>query len=1397
MAIEKVITSFQRVKQDDGTYAIILPITSTENVYIDIAEGKTLGDFLENEGRPTTINTVPTEEDRFKLTSASVKLMDIVKVTETNKLYFIVDLENLDNEAGYEAISSVDADTTMMRDNNRNGVTTITDAYAVKDITPPSADKQLLIQLPTTAFSGNEIDMELTLNCDNSTKFTYRTDTNIKLAEILQKKDNKNDIIGDISPDCRFVFVSEDVNSKPEEWEHCNYKLYRNSGTKFTEIPFEIIFPPTAIDKRIKKVKFSKSSEIFIIVIENHIIYYNIRLDRFDYLGYKVINHIHDLDFLNNDDIITTYDILIPWTTKTTPVGDFGSVCYGNGIYVAVGYVSKISTSVIMTSIDGITWTPRTVPPGTRQLVSVCVGNGLFVAVSSGYNPDITDSVLTSPDGITWTPRTNTPHNSWKTVCFGNGLFVAVGGSASIPAMSSPDGIDWTPITNPILTYITHIVYGDGKFVGVGMYGAVVLSTDGVNWTSANALPDSEKLKSICYGNGLFVVCVPDDKKNPFRTSPDGITWTKQIATGSGYETVCYGAGRFVAIYDYGIATSNDGKIWNARVNPPTNIRWRGVCYGANGVYIGVGWSGNNATEVLYGQDVGHKMTYLQKTNISNIINYSNPELLTQILPGMPYSIIISPVKNIIGLSMNTGDSMLMYLFNSASSVLPILPNTGYVAPTKKILMFNFNEKGTRCVIGDDGWYSLYSIDTTTLKYNVTHNLTAGTGNYFYRAGAFSYNDDSVMVVNGGVHSDINSISGLQSYQLRPDGTVVAVYGKSAHRYYFSNGRGIKYPKHGENVIAISNTIPYIHTISLRMPLLEPTTPANNVAHDGDLKAMSPNGKYYVEAYKHPTFDRIRTFEIQQDDSFRLLDTNMGTFPQIANFTAVAFSPDSDLFILASATYNVVTERFLSLFVREGNRFTYKTVIPITRTTNNSLRPLSSITISETFKLNVDGDSVKYIAVSSQLDPKLEIYELNMRTYAMSKLPREVDFGLSMVAQPMDMMFIQLYSNKAPMLLYTLVVPVPVGEPAITVMEHDSDKNGYVYKLSLPTSAYNGFLSISKKLPYENNIRFIASSFTHGLNGCDIYKVDNRGSITKVQSIVGKNAYYEFNNNVTFLHGADMNKIYTFVRRGESFVDQMEYTQDYPTTYPITDIVSTQIVETNRLIINTLRYPFVHIYKLDPYIISDKIRITASDNATTSWDGALAYLDHPDVFDIKLCVLDDMKNAVLIKPNPPYIFANLGINIDKVNFYGERVADVDYVQDFKAYLDSAENIDNLIMEESITDVIKYKPEIDTNFKNPITVGGRKVPTITKIPSFIIKQSSWAADIVNTGFYTRIHNPLISNSSIVNIEIQGLKSLNIANSALVRSYCYEGDGYVDLFANSVPTDVIAVDIIIFN
>jgi len=136
-------------------------------------------------------------------------------------------------------------------------------------------------------------------------------------------------------------------------------------------------------------------------------------------------------------------------------------------LFVACSIAKTLSPSYvaseyqIMTSPDGVNWTPRTVGNTDRwQSLAWSPSLELLVSVS---NTNIGQRVMTSPDAVNWTLRT-TPrrpydgipggyNNAYHTVRWVAdwGLFVAASNSGQFNhIMSSPDGINWTPHTTPI-----------------------------------------------------------------------------------------------------------------------------------------------------------------------------------------------------------------------------------------------------------------------------------------------------------------------------------------------------------------------------------------------------------------------------------------------------------------------------------------------------------------------------------------------------------------------------------------------------------------------------------------------------------------------------------------------------------------------------------------------------------------------------------------------------------------------------------------------------------------------------------------------------------------------------------------------------------------------------------
>ena len=282
------------------------------------------------------------------------------------------------------------------------------------------------------------------------------------------------------------------------------------------------------------------------------------------------------------------------WTTRTSGFGSayIYGVTYGDGLYVAVGYPGKLTTST-----DGTTWTTRTSGFGSRAINAVAYGDGLYVAVG---NPG---KLTTSTDGITWTTRTSGfGTTDIRGVTYGDGLYVAVGGSGKLT--TSTNGTSWTTRTSGFTTSnpIHGVTYGDGLYVAVGNSGTLTTSPDGITWTSRTSGFGTSRIRGVTYGDGLYVAVGGSGK---LTTSTNGTSWTTRT---SGFgsddiEGVTYGDGLYVAVGKDGIlTTSPDGTTWTTRTSGFGTTGINAVTYG-DGVYVAVGDSGKLTTsefEALY-----------------------------------------------------------------------------------------------------------------------------------------------------------------------------------------------------------------------------------------------------------------------------------------------------------------------------------------------------------------------------------------------------------------------------------------------------------------------------------------------------------------------------------------------------------------------------------------------------------------------------------------------------------------------------------------------------------------------------------------------------------------------------------------------------------------------------
>src|SRR5207302_1893499 len=246
------------------------------------------------------------------------------------------------------------------------------------------------------------------------------------------------------------------------------------------------------------------------------------------------------------------------------------AAAFGNGLFVVVGDGNTNLDTVILTSPDGITWTPRS--GGTNlPLWGVTYANGLFVAVGGNVDGGV---ILTSRDGITWTPQSSPALTS---VAFGNGTFVSVGGAeGGDPAyqtgggtnvLSSTNALDWVQRTSRVGTGsdLTGVASSGTQWVTLEESGGMLSSSDGLAWTYH---PPTGRafMYGIAYGSGTFVAVGATDffwdqtkSKMVVETSTDGTTWTYQELADNGIpRAVAFGNSQFVAVGEV-ILTSPDG----------------------------------------------------------------------------------------------------------------------------------------------------------------------------------------------------------------------------------------------------------------------------------------------------------------------------------------------------------------------------------------------------------------------------------------------------------------------------------------------------------------------------------------------------------------------------------------------------------------------------------------------------------------------------------------------------------------------------------------------------------------------------------------------------------------------------------------------------------------------
>lgn len=251
-----------------------------------------------------------------------------------------------------------------------------------------------------------------------------------------------------------------------------------------------------------------------------------------------------------------------PGLQTWAPVGDAVSpsstlnrLAMGDGIVVAAGTAREV-----LSSTDGISWSPRSPGDISGDVSALSFGNHTFLAMTSSGNfsavpPVWTNRFFAAPgDNVdSWILRGSVVETfgPLADIDFGGGIFVAVGGDSVY--RSADNGATWSSGTIPGVSFLADVAYGNGRFVAVdGAGDNVAVSTDGASWSVVPVgLPSPDRLGKVGFGGGLFLLTT---SAGDVFTSADGASWLQRtrFADIGGLDTsvsrVAYGGGAFLIV---------------------------------------------------------------------------------------------------------------------------------------------------------------------------------------------------------------------------------------------------------------------------------------------------------------------------------------------------------------------------------------------------------------------------------------------------------------------------------------------------------------------------------------------------------------------------------------------------------------------------------------------------------------------------------------------------------------------------------------------------------------------------------------------------------------------------------------------------------------------------------
>jgi len=263
---------------------------------------------------------------------------------------------------------------------------------------------------------------------------------------------------------------------------------------------------------------------------------------------------------------VSSDQINISWNPSTDDVGVAAYLVYGGSF----GTTTSMGTSISDTGLS----------PDTMYCYSVAAMDG-----SGNMSPQTSAACCTTDpgSGTQWTTVLAGTDMDMEAVVWNGSKLVAVGDDDEI--LISSDGVNWTSYTPSFMSPqgINDIVWNGTNFVGVE--GWTYTSPDGIAWNLNTTTFDT--LNGVTWSGTLGLhITVGED--GLIMSSTDGAAWTTEASpTSSWLNDVTWANGMFVAVGENGtIVSSNDGSSWSTETS------------GITGSLNGVTWSGTEFVTV-------------------------------------------------------------------------------------------------------------------------------------------------------------------------------------------------------------------------------------------------------------------------------------------------------------------------------------------------------------------------------------------------------------------------------------------------------------------------------------------------------------------------------------------------------------------------------------------------------------------------------------------------------------------------------------------------------------------------------------------------------------------------------------------------------------------------------